>query len=236
MNRKTLKIVFVVFILLCVLVFPIVAITSTVSPDLQEGLKSSVISEKGLTKSLEECPCNCPFNGTSSNELCISLCPFGGSGGINKYYTYRALTPNFSASATGGPVPLTVKFRDLSSSTMSRWLWDFGDGATSTEQNPIHTYEREGVYSVTLVLGGGHSDSITGAARITSGAWAGSISRGYFSQSSDTEISWTKKDYITVLTRDQPKTESLTVNAENKTILLKNVSTNMTKGIKNKTK
>jgi len=32
------------------------------------------------------------------------------------------------------------------------WLWDFGDGNTSSEQNPIHTYEEDGVYTVSLVV------------------------------------------------------------------------------------
>ncbi|MCP4639090.1 MAG: PKD domain-containing protein, partial [bacterium] len=32
------------------------------------------------------------------------------------------------------------------------WLWDFGDGATSTEPNPMHTYTSEGTYSVTLTV------------------------------------------------------------------------------------
>ena len=32
------------------------------------------------------------------------------------------------------------------------WRWDFGDGATSTEQNPVHAYEDPGVYTVTLAV------------------------------------------------------------------------------------
>ena len=31
-----------------------------------------------------------------------------------------------------------------------QWLWDFGDGQTSTEQNPVHIYEEGGVYTITL--------------------------------------------------------------------------------------
>ncbi len=39
-----------------------------------------------------------------------------------------------------GNSPLPVQFFDDSTGTPTAWLWDFGDGATSTEQNPTHTY------------------------------------------------------------------------------------------------
>tara|TARA_Y100001970_G_scaffold288651_1_gene416579 strand:+ start:321 stop:1079 length:759 start_codon:yes stop_codon:yes gene_type:complete len=48
---------------------------------------------------------------------------------------------------------LTVTFIDLSvseTSTVNEWFWDFGDGSTSTEQFPVHTYTSEGTYYVTL--------------------------------------------------------------------------------------
>jgi len=44
----------------------------------------------------------------------------------------------------------TVYFTDISTNIPIEWSWDFGDGETSTEQHPIHTYDAEGVYSVTL--------------------------------------------------------------------------------------
>lgn len=48
-----------------------------------------------------------------------------------------------------------VQFTDASyvlKGTVVAWHWDFGDGATSTTQNPIHTYSSEGVYPVTLTV------------------------------------------------------------------------------------
>ena len=32
------------------------------------------------------------------------------------------------------------------------YLWDFGDGSTSAEVNPVHVYERKGSYKVTLIV------------------------------------------------------------------------------------
>jgi PKD repeat protein len=47
---------------------------------------------------------------------------------------------------------LQVSFTDTSSSnqSLSGWSWDFGDGVTSTEQNPTHNYMAPGAYIVTL--------------------------------------------------------------------------------------
>lgn len=57
---------------------------------------------------------------------------------------------NFSANnqyACKGPLPVT--FQDLSPNAVA-WLWNFGDGNTSTQQNPTHTYAANGQYNVTL--------------------------------------------------------------------------------------
>ncbi|GIV32628.1 MAG: hypothetical protein KatS3mg031_0163 [Chitinophagales bacterium] len=63
-------------------------------------------------------------------------------------------TANFTADVTEGCVDLTVNFTDQSSSNapVISWLWDFGDGTTSTLQNPSHTYTTDGVYSVSLTI------------------------------------------------------------------------------------
>jgi hypothetical protein len=48
-----------------------------------------------------------------------------------------------------------VAFKDRSRGTITSWLWDFGDGKTSTEQNPLHAYEKPGLrYVVTLSIEG----------------------------------------------------------------------------------
>ena len=47
-----------------------------------------------------------------------------------------------------------VAFKDLSVGKITSWKWDFGDGETSTEQNPIHTYKDAGHYVVVLDVAG----------------------------------------------------------------------------------
>ena len=56
---------------------------------------------------------------------------------------------------TAGLVPLTVRFTDISTGNPTAWLWSFGDGNTSTDQSPIHTYTAPGNYTVGLTVGNG---------------------------------------------------------------------------------
>lgn len=62
------------------------------------------------------------------------------------------LIANFSADTTNGGSPVTVNFTDSSSGSPSGWLWDFGDGINSVEQNPLHTYITPGVFDVSLII------------------------------------------------------------------------------------
>ena len=59
---------------------------------------------------------------------------------------------DFSASPTSGTTPLTVTFTDLSSGGPTSRAWDFGDGGTSSLQNPTHTYTSAGTYTVALTV------------------------------------------------------------------------------------
>lgn len=57
---------------------------------------------------------------------------------------------SFSADKTSAGIFENVNFIDETLNNPVRWSWDFGDGSTSTEQNPTHTYEVPGDYSVSL--------------------------------------------------------------------------------------
>ncbi len=45
-----------------------------------------------------------------------------------------------------------IQFSDNSINTPTSWLWDFGDGTTSTDENPTHIYDLSGMYDVSLIV------------------------------------------------------------------------------------
>lgn len=63
-----------------------------------------------------------------------------------------ALSVAISASVTEGPAPLEVSFTAEVQGTAASYTWDFGDGSTSSEANPTHTFTAEGTYIVRLVV------------------------------------------------------------------------------------
>lgn len=73
-----------------------------------------------------------------------------GNNRIQKFAPVNPPVTNFTSNVTTGSSPLTVKFNDTSTGTPFSWVWNFGDGANSTVQNPTHTYSKVGSYTVTL--------------------------------------------------------------------------------------
>ncbi|MCL2862582.1 MAG: PKD domain-containing protein [Methanimicrococcus sp.] len=70
----------------------------------------------------------------------------------NYVYVGSGPVANFTASTNVGPAPLNVRFNDTSTGNPTSWLWDFGDGNTSTARNPTHTYNSTGNYTVSLTV------------------------------------------------------------------------------------
>ncbi|MBC7250776.1 MAG: PKD domain-containing protein, partial [Anaerolineae bacterium] len=96
----------------------------------------------------------------------------GGGEIYGDIYAQRYAIPvaRFSAEPLSGSAPLTVTFSNQSLPTVGvdGFEWDFGDGATSTEESPTHVYTATGVYTVALtVSSGGESDTETKAGYIT---------------------------------------------------------------------
>jgi PKD repeat protein len=71
---------------------------------------------------------------------------------------------SFEADVLSGPLPLAVQFTDRSTDNADAWLWDFGDGNSSEEQSPSHTYTTVGKYTVSLTI----SDGITSDTEVKS--------------------------------------------------------------------
>lgn len=92
--------------------------------------------------------------GTYSVTLVVTNA--NGTHGVTKtnYITVNpSPSPTFVADLTLTCAPATVHFTDMSNpggGSITDWFWNFGDGNTSTQQNPSHTYTTPGFYSVTL--------------------------------------------------------------------------------------
>ena len=74
---------------------------------------------------------------------------------VNEYTIAGHPTAEFgldSNSVDSGCVPLTVGFIDKSSGPHDEWSWYFGDGDSSNDTNPTHTYTEAGTYTVTLFI------------------------------------------------------------------------------------
>lgn len=104
------------------------------------------------------------YNYTTPGIYTVSLTASGpgGSNTMTKtdYITvhYPIPTADFMGDPTGGDAPLDVQFTDLSADSVNSWEWDFGDGNTSTLQNPSNQYTLGGSYTVSLTVMGPGGD------------------------------------------------------------------------------
>lgn len=66
------------------------------------------------------------------------------------------IVANFTSNITSGTAPLIIAFTDASTGTPESWQWNFGDGVTSNEKDPVHTYLSAGNYTVNLTVSNSH--------------------------------------------------------------------------------
>lgn len=99
-----------------------------------------VFAKRGLGYSADQGSSNSRFDGTAAFDLPPQC--------------QNATTPPIADFAVDNTETCNglVQFEDLSSQIPQSWLWDFGDGEISNEQNPIHQYTEEGTYTVTLTV------------------------------------------------------------------------------------
>lgn len=107
----------------------------------------------------------------------------GQTGGPSGYEVIGSKKPTamFSTDVNNGVVPLTVHFTDESTQTPTSWFWDFGDGTSSTEQNPTHVYNHSGNYDVTLTIHNAYDTNTTkGTITVRNIDVSASLPNGYY--------------------------------------------------------
>lgn len=85
----------------------------------------------------------------------------------------NAPVASFTANLTTGENPFAVQFVDTSTNSPAQWFWSFGDGTSSSESDPVHTYTIDGDYTVTLTVtnaDGSHTVTRTGYISCTESA------------------------------------------------------------------
>lgn len=85
-------------------------------------------------------------------------------GRVNAYKSLpqvSALTAKFYGIPTTTVNPLTIQFYDVSEGNVVSRLWDFGDGNTTTDQNPVHTFYNPRTYTIVLQVSNGAQEVST---------------------------------------------------------------------------
>jgi PKD repeat protein len=133
------------------------------------------------------------YKGTSGSKTTLATADFSPSGMNNPGpISTSTLQAAFSSSPSSGTPPLVVGFSDLSTGSPVGWNWAFGDGGTSSGQNPTHVFGSPGTYSVTLTVSNatGSVSSITHPITVSTSAPSPSgISPGGGIQGSSVPIS-----------------------------------------------
>ncbi|GJM31880.1 MAG: hypothetical protein DHS20C18_08810 [Saprospiraceae bacterium] len=89
------------------------------------------------------------YNLPGTYEVCLTVSGDCGSSESCQTVTVSCAAPE--ANFFTDPIALQLNCVDLSTNNPTSWLWDFGDGSSSTEQSPSHTYDAPGSYGVCLV-------------------------------------------------------------------------------------
>jgi PKD repeat protein len=111
-----------------------------------------------------------------------------GLGAVDTRLTGTPLGAEFLSDRIAGPVPLTVTFTDRSAGPATGHFWDFGDGETSTDPDPVHTYTVPGHYTVEhTVFGAGGPATVARRGLVSAGA--GQVR---FSDNFETDRGWTE--------------------------------------------
>jgi PKD repeat protein len=76
-------------------------------------------------------------------------------------FDFAEPTAVFTTTQTTWATPYNMSFTDKSTGTIFAYNWDFGDGSTSTDQSPVHSFATAGKYNVTLQVIGFGENTIT---------------------------------------------------------------------------
>ena len=137
------------------------------SPD--KGPETSTESKLYVGKNIGLCWAVIDYDGGRGNNGFWNLSKHHqmyGNSSMLRLFTLMPLEPQFRKSIEAAWTHTVIQdtrrvvFQDKSYGNITSWKWNFGDGHTSNEQNPVHTYAKDGVhYTVTLTVSGPEGES-----------------------------------------------------------------------------
>lgn len=92
------------------------------------------------------------YSGTGTYQVTLSVNNDNCFNSITKTVSLLPIVADFSYTQNTTCFPITATYNDSSSNNAVSWLWDFGDGTTSTLQNPVHVFTQAPVADVTLTI------------------------------------------------------------------------------------
>ena len=129
-----------------------------------EGPQKSIESQLFEGKQIGLCWAVIDYDGGEGNNGFWNLSKYHkmyGNASMERLFELCPLEPRFRAALEADwsfnvlPDTRIVEFVDKSSGDIDSWHWDFGDGSSSDERNPVHAYDKGGVnYVVTLTVSG----------------------------------------------------------------------------------
>lgn len=106
------------------------------------------------SSSTDQNPQNIVFSNSGNLPILLTVSENGCTQAVTDTVdVYPLPVANFTVAEQSGCEPFAAQFMDESlSGTTLLYFWDFGDGTTSAEANPIHTYQQVGIYDVSLTI------------------------------------------------------------------------------------
>jgi PKD repeat protein len=117
------------------------------------------------TTSIEQSPTH-QFANVGTYNVILSVTGPGGTSFVTRKITVEdpVIPPPiavFTPDRISGNVPLQVQFANQSTGQITGFAWDFGDGQTSADKNPVHTFTTAGTFTVRLIAIGPGGQSLT---------------------------------------------------------------------------
>ena len=155
----------------CSIIFPIngdeidggdILTISVIANDPDGELSKISIIINGIQKSTcsgSPCQFNWDTSGENSGSYNITVTAYDNNGSSTNaetivYIKYKPVADfilnNENISYISIMEGTSITFNDITTNNPTEWLWNFGDGASSTEQNPTHIYVNEGLFTVSL--------------------------------------------------------------------------------------